>query len=106
MTSYASLTGAMSRRFLFPLLSFTLLFGAVSGAALTCFDDISIEDDVIEVEAVIDGNVNPSLSLSAVHSRLSSPWQGPRSLQIQAAGVDANQVPSALESSLVVILRI
>ncbi len=106
MTSRASLTGAMSRRVLFPLLSLLLLFGAVSGAALTCLDDTSVEDNVIEVEAVIDGNANPSLLLSAVHSQSSSAWQGQHSRQMRAAGATPSTMLSALQASPPAVLRV
>ncbi len=83
-----------------------LLFGAMAGAALTCFDDTSIEDDVIELEAVIEPNANASLILVSVYSRLSTGLQRQPATQIRACDIDLSNRSSASPTSAVLVLRI
>ncbi len=88
------------------LLSFMLMFGAIASAALTCCDDTSIEDDVIEQEAVTGANANASLIRVSVYSRLSTGLQRQPATQIRACDIDLSNRSSASPTSAVLVLRI
>lgn len=97
---------AGGRQLVCPLVALLLLFGAVGGGSLTCFDDLSLDDDPLEVEAVTPVRAKPEIKL---HPTLPAPSKQPRpaaAAPIQPVVADAGSAAPIPLNSAGSVLRI